>query len=124
MRPGRLLFVFVLAVACLVFTVSGQNQQDKQKTAPPVTADDFEKAHQGVFGSDVDKAAEASRLTAAFAATSSTAAGPISRKNYVDEQVFGRMERDKVPHAPLANDNEFVRRVYLDATGLLPTPAQ
>src|SRR5436853_697924 len=124
MRLGRLLLVVMLAVVCLVFTVSGQNQQDKEKTAPPITADDFEKAHQGVFGADVDKGAEASRLTAAFAGTAPSTVGPISRKNYIDEQIFGRMDRDKVPHAPLANDNEFVRRIYLDATGLLPTPAQ
>src|SRR2546427_9690278 len=124
MRLGLSLLVATLAVACLVFTVSGQNQQNKEKTAPPITTDDFEKAHQGVFGSDVDKGTEASRLTAAFAGKGSSVVGPISRQNYIDEQIFGRMDRDKVPHAPLANDNEFVRRIYLDATGLLPTPAQ
>ena len=124
MRSSRLVFVIVLAIACLVFTVSGQNQEQKQKTAPPVSADDFEKAHQGVFSTEADKAAEASRLTATFAGDGGAVTGPIPRKNYIDEQIFGRMERDKIPHAPLANDNEFVRRVYLDATGLLPTPAQ
>ena len=46
MRSSRLVFVIVLAIACLVFTVSGQNQEQKQKTAPPVSADDFEKAHR------------------------------------------------------------------------------
>ena len=124
MRLGRLLFVVALAVACLVFTLSAQNQQDKQKTPPAISADDFQKAHQGVFTPDEDKAAEASRLTATFAGTSSGAAGEVPRRNYIDEQVFGRMERDKIPHSPLANDNEFVRRAYLDATGLLPTPSQ
>ena len=34
------------------------------------------------------------------------------------------MERDKIPHAPIAGDEEFLRRAYLDATGLLPTPDQ
>src|SRR2546425_6228547 len=124
MRLGLSLLVATLAVACLVFTVSGQNQQNKEKTAPPITTDDFEKAHQGVFGSDVDKGTEASRLTAAFAGQSAAATGSIPRKNFIDEQIFGRMERDKVPHAPLATDQEFVRRAYLDAIGLLPTPAQ
>src|SRR5207244_3471008 len=74
-----------------------------------------------------DKAKEASRLTEAVAAAlpdagSSTA--PISRKNFIDEHIFGRIERDKIPHAPLAGDEEFLRRAYLDATGLLPTPDQ
>ena len=32
------------------------------------------------------------------------------------------MERDRIPHAPLSSDTEFLRRAYLDATGLLPTP--
>jgi hypothetical protein len=126
MKPGRLLFIVALAIACLVFTVSAQNQ-DKPKTAPPIsprTADDFERAHQGVFTPDEDKAAEASRLTATFAGTASGPVGEVARRNYIDEQIFGRMERDKVPHASLAGDNEFVRRVYLDATGLLPTAAQ
>ena len=34
------------------------------------------------------------------------------------------MERDGVPHAPLTNDYEFCRRVYLDLTGRIPTPEQ
>src|SRR6266850_4513588 len=123
MKFSRLLFI-VTGIACVVFTVSAQNQEQKQTTAPPVTADDFQKAHQTVFGSETDKAAEASRLTSSFAATGSREAGPVDRKNYIDEAIFGRMERDKIPHAPLASDQEFVRRAYLDATGLLPTPAQ
>jgi hypothetical protein len=73
-----------------------------------------------------DKAAEASRLTQAVASSLPGAASsaPIPRKNFVDEFVFGKMERDKIPHAPLSSDEEFLRRAYLDATGLLPNPDQ
>ena len=46
----------------------------------------------------------------------------MPRRNYIDEQLFGRMERDGIPHAGLASDEEFLRRAYLDATGLLPEP--
>ncbi len=109
-------FVTVL-IACIVLTVSAQEKRQ--------TADDFEKAHQGVFTPAANKAAEAGRLTESFAgAAASPAAANIPRKNYIDEAIFGRMERDKIPHAPLATDQEFIRRAYLDATGLLPTPAQ
>ena len=46
----------------------------------------------------------------------------IPRRNYIDEHVFGRMERDRIPHTPLADDVEFFRRVSLDLTGRLPEP--
>src|SRR5690242_6208910 len=45
---------------------------------------------------------------------------PVQRKNYIDDYVFGRMERDKIPHADLCSDTEFLRRVSLDLTGRLP----
>ncbi|HTM51194.1 MAG TPA: DUF1553 domain-containing protein [Bryobacteraceae bacterium] len=41
----------------------------------------------------------------------------------IDRHIFGRMQRDKIPHAPAAGDSEFLRRVYLDVTGRLPAPA-
>ena len=53
-------------------------------------------------------------------------AGVVATK--VIDAIWARAGQDEInpknPHAPLAKDNEFVRRVYLDATGLLPTPAQ
>ncbi len=47
---------------------------------------------------------------------------PVSarRKNYVDDHIFGKMERNHVPHAARCTDTEFLRRVSLDLTGLLP----
>lgn len=116
MKLSRLLLI--VAVVSVVCTVSAQQKQ----TTP--TVDDFDQAHQGVFSNQPDKAAEVSRLTDSFAKPGTPVSGEVPRKNYIDEAIFGRMDRDKIPHAPLANDQEFVRRAYLDATGLLPTPAQ
>jgi hypothetical protein len=48
----------------------------------------------------------------------------IRRNNYIDEFIFGKMERDKVPHSRLSSDEEFLRRVYLDLTGRIPQPEQ
>jgi Protein of unknown function (DUF1549)/Protein of unknown function (DUF1553) len=45
-------------------------------------------------------------------------------RNLIDQHLFGAMARDKIPHAPLSNDYEFCRRVYLDLTGRIPTPEQ
>jgi hypothetical protein len=44
------------------------------------------------------------------------------RKNFIDEYIFDRMERDGVKPAPPATDIEFLRRVYFDFTGKPPAP--
>ena len=46
----------------------------------------------------------------------------VKRKNYIDDYIFGKMQRDHVPHARLSSDLEFLRRVYLDLTGRIPEP--
>lgn len=112
-----------LVIFSLVLSVSAQvSQQKKMKPRTGSDAvDQFEKAHQGLFTPKTDEAVEASRLTAEFAGSGAPMAGSVPRKNYIDEHIFGRMERDKIPHAGLASDEEFIRRVYIDATGLVPT---
>jgi hypothetical protein len=50
-----------------------------------------------------------------------TPAQRILRRNFIDDHIFGKMERDGIPHAPLASDQEFFRRVTLDLTGRIPT---
>ena len=49
---------------------------------------------------------------------------PVAIRNLIDQQLFGAMAKAKVPHAPLSNDYEFCRRIYLDLTGRIPTPEQ
>lgn len=41
--------------------------------------------------------------------------------NLIDEAVFGKLRQMNVRPSGLSSDREFVRRVYLDAVGLLPT---
>src|SRR4029077_6256885 len=94
---------------------SPQQQVDQDRT---------EAAHSELLNAK-DKAAEASRLTQAVSPALPSAAAstaPIPRKNFVDEHIFGKIERDNIPHSPLAGDEEFLRRAYLDAVGFLPTP--
>ena len=116
--------LFLLSLAAGVFTVSAQSQTPP--TAPMQDPDRFEKAHEGVFGQKEDRAAAAVRLTNAVAMKGSPARAqqPIARRNFIDNLVFSRIERDKIPHSPVASDEEFARRVYLDAVGAIPTPVQ
>ncbi len=50
---------------------------------------------------------------------SSAAGGSVTvvRRNFIDERIFGKMEKDAIPHAPPASDEEFFRRVHIDLTG-------
>jgi hypothetical protein len=48
----------------------------------------------------------------------------VRPRTIVDKHLFAAWERDKIPHAPLSNDYEFCRRVYLDLTGRIPTLGQ
>lgn len=50
------------------------------------------------------------------------AASMPARNNFIDDHIFGKMEAARVAPAPLANDQMFARRVYLDVTGRLPSP--
>jgi hypothetical protein len=48
----------------------------------------------------------------------------IPRQNFIDDAIFGRMAKAGVKSAPLSTDAEFVRRIYLDLTGRIPSPTQ
>jgi len=45
-------------------------------------------------------------------------------KNFIDVEIFGKMVKDGVPWTAPASDEEFLRRVYVDLTGQIPTAAQ
>ena len=70
-----------------------------------------------------DRGRDAARLTNAVAPAADPTApsAPVPRRNFIDEHIFGRLAAAGVPHAGLSTDDEFVRRVYLDATGLPPS---
>ena len=47
-----------------------------------------------------------------------------ARQNAVDEPVFKKLQQLHLPPAPLCSDAVFLRRVFLDAAGILPTPEE
>jgi hypothetical protein len=48
----------------------------------------------------------------------------VAGDNYIDRFVFEHARKERIPLAKLASDSEFLRRVYLDVTGKLPTAEQ
>jgi hypothetical protein len=47
-----------------------------------------------------------------------------TRNNFIDEHVFDKLKALKIEPSDLCSDAEFIRRAYLDAIGVLPTPTE
>jgi hypothetical protein len=60
----------------------------------------------------------------AWAATPFENPGALTPENRIDELVFARLQKLNLQPARLCSDPVFVRRVYLDVTGTLPTAAE
>ena len=69
------------------------------------------------------------RYEGSYAATTITVMGDRSgfvwneppTQNYIDELVYDKLQRVKILPSELCNDEDFVRRLFLDLTGLPPT---
>jgi Protein of unknown function (DUF1553)/Protein of unknown function (DUF1549) len=46
------------------------------------------------------------------------------KHNYIDGHVLKKLEALRIPPSPQCSDNEFIRRAFLDAAGILPTPQE
>ena len=44
------------------------------------------------------------------------------RTNFIDDLVLKKLEELRIEPSPLSSDAEFIRRAYLDAAGILPSP--
>lgn len=53
--------------------------------------------------------------------TYNLATAKIPRRNFIDNEIFSKMDDAGVTPAPLANDEEFLRRATLDITGRIPS---
>ncbi len=119
--------VFLLICLCVLHTTASSQTTPAQTKKPALpdtekTEKMIEDAHRGMLQPSTNPAAQAGQYTdkAMAALKGAGASVPIPRKNFIDELVFGRMERDRIPHASLSSDEEFLRRLYIDVTGQLP----
>lgn len=65
-----------------------------------------------------------SRLARARPAASVTRSHLADSSNFIDQLIAKKMAADGVEPAPRSTDPEFLRRIYLDLTGRIPTPDQ
>lgn len=47
-----------------------------------------------------------------------------AENNYIDRLVFGKLKQMEILPSETCSDDEFIRRVYLDVLGILPTPSE
>jgi hypothetical protein len=88
-----------------------------------MSSEGFSETHRSLFvGPASDNVGSLTEsLVGSNTASARAATTPVARRNFIDDQVFGKIERDGIPHAPMADDREFIRRVTLDLTGRLPS---
>ena len=106
--------------------IAAQADQPTPLGEASLSPEQFNKAHQSLFTPENPQAAGTltEQLLQDQSVPEQAAAGPVRRRNFVDDFIFGKMEQDGVPHAHLASDTEFLRRVSLDLTGRVPTPQE
>ncbi len=85
----------------------------------PESAKEALARHRG----ELIRATEKFSQEAAFASQEVQLVAPqdIPRKNFIDTILFDKMAKDSVMSASITSDSEFVRRVYLDLTGRIPS---
>src|SRR5215467_4300239 len=103
------LLLFVVSVV-ISHSIWAQKPTPSTEKTPPPTIDQFPEAHRGIFAPQADKAKDAVQLTDSVAKSLPAEppfAGVMARRNFIDEQIFGRMERNGIPHGRLSGDEEF-----------------
>ncbi|MBI4890570.1 MAG: DUF1549 domain-containing protein [Acidobacteria bacterium] len=60
-------------------------------------------------------------MSASSVGRQSVSAGQVPRRNFIDDEIFGKLQSAGMPSAALSTDEEFLRRVTLDLTGRIPS---
>jgi hypothetical protein len=100
--------------------VAAQDPKSNEAVDPHITSE----AHSSLFRSPNNSESVGARTEVLTAGFGEPGEGPVTRRNFIDDHIFGKMERDGVPHAPLSSDREFLRRARLDITGRPPAPEE
>jgi hypothetical protein len=112
------------ASGVLVLTLVGlQGTEPKHTTAADCTfnsnPDEFLSRNSRIRQDVSDRL---SKIDRAFIRRDAAADVPLPRRNFIDAEIFGDMDKAGVKPARLTTDEEFVRRIYLDITGRIPSP--
>ena len=122
--------MFFIFFFCLSLSAFAQENASSNKLIPQLpkdaehTPDKVSRARPDLEVSDQTGAVVAKLPKPASSKPDEIANHDIACRNFIDKHLFAVMHRDKIPHAVLADDHTFLRRVHLDLTGRIPTPDQ
>ena len=130
MKPLQIGWNMFFFFFCLALSAFAQENATSNKLIPQLpkdaehTPDKVSRARPDLEVSDQTGAVVAKLPKPASSKPDEIANQEIARRNFIDKHLFAAMHRDKIPHAVLAGDYTFLRRVHLDLTGRIPTPDQ
>jgi hypothetical protein len=105
-----------------VFRVSASEEDEPQSREAGCTfrADpaEFLQSQSRARSSVFERAAKLGRTNGR---NYSVAAESIPKRNFIDEEILGKLQSLGIPSAPRSSDQEFVRRIHFDLTGRLPS---
>ena len=87
-----------LAISAIVLSAAEPPKKAQPEALPP---DRFSEAHAPLFQATPSRDAGALTEKVLASVPGKADAGRIPRRNFVDEYIFAKMERDGVPHAGL-----------------------
>ena len=127
MKPRALVVTLgFFALAAMLPAANNPPNKSKLKPAQPelMPAERFAEAHAPLFEPPKSKDLGAVTERVLPSAGSSVSSPDVPLHGFIDQQIFGKMRRENIPHAALSSDHEFLRRASLDLTGRIPTAAQ
>lgn len=112
----------LMCAGLLAVSLGNAGERPRAARTEALPPEKFNQTHAPLFAPKPSR--EAGGLTERVAAAlppGASQSGSVPRRNYIDEFIFGKLERDRIPSAGLASDEEFLRRATLDLTGRIPT---
>ncbi|MEJ7607189.1 MAG: DUF1553 domain-containing protein [Bryobacteraceae bacterium] len=112
---------FLLIATMLCFA---DPERENRKAAAPDISSMPAEVHAPLFRTSKSEAGKVTDRLATRLPVSDQVSEPVLSKNFIDDEVFGKMKRDGIPHAALSTDLEFIRRVKLHLAGRIPSPTE
>ena len=113
-----------IACLCVVSALPAQEISSGENCSFQARPDEWlgrESAARGALYRRVDQFSRATQRTSQAIDNRAPANVPV--RNFIDGEIFGNLAKNNVAAADVTSDEEFLRRIYLDLTGRIPTPA-